>query len=161
MRRGSFATVLMLAVVPLLVGCGDDDEDTTAPEPTFDLTFVGDDTFQGAHGGQTLHVGIFHPATGALVANDQGTVSATADPSFEFTFMGILAQGESYRLDYWIDSNFGGGGEGSCDPPATDHQWRITVSTVTADVTIADTHRPGETQSVCGGANNVGNDPGY
>lgn len=158
-RRRSPAHVLLLALIPLLAGCGDDE--TTGPEGTLDLTFTGDDTFQGAHGDQAIHVAIFHQGTDAMVANDQGTVSANSNPSFEFTFMEVLAEGESYHLDYWIDSNFNGGTEGSCDPPENDHQWRMEVSSVSGDVTIADTHRPTETENVCGDTGDSGVDPGY
>lgn len=162
MNRLSFVASLML--MPLLASCGGDDGGTTAPdepEATFDLTFTGDDTFHDAHGGQTLHVGIKDAESGALVASDQGTVSSSADPSFEFTFADALTEGESYYLDYWIDSNFDGGTEGTCGPPVDDHQWRIDVTSVTEDVTIADTHRPSETEDVCGTSDDSGSDPGY
>lgn len=162
MRRLSFAAALML--MPLFVGCGGDDGGATGPEETeatFDLTFTGDDTFHGAHGGQTIHVGVKEQGSGALVTSDQGTVSSSADPSFEFTFTGALTEGDSYYLDYWIDSNFSGGMEGSCGPPEDDHQWRIPVPSVSADVTIDDTHRPSETEDVCGSSGDSGSDPGY
>lgn len=163
MRRRSFVTVSLLALLPLMAACSDDGDTPTDPETpaaTFDLTFTGDDTFQGAHGGQTIHVGVKRASNGELVASDQGTVSSTANPSFEFTFADVLVEGESYNLDYWIDSNFNGGTEGSCDPPETDHQWRLTVSSVTADVTVDDTHRPTETEDVCGTSDGT-TDPGY
>lgn len=161
MSRGSFVSVLLLALVPVLAGCGDDEAPTGPPTGTLDLTFTGDETFQGAHGGQSIHVGIFHQGTSELVASDQGTVSSSANPSFEFTFVDALAEGESYRVEYWIDSNFNGGTEGTCDPPENDHQWRLDVPSVTDDVTIADTHRPTETEDVCGGSDDSGSDPGY
>lgn len=157
MRRAPIAFVLALALVPLLSGCGDD-EAPTVPQGTLDLTFTGDDSFQGAHGGQSIHVGLKHRATGQLVASDQGTVSSSANPSFEFTFPNALAEGESYDLEYWIDSNFNGGTEGSCDGPETDHQWRISVGPASQDVTVADTHRPTETEDICAGTSG---DPGY
>lgn len=161
MRRASFIAFLLFALAPVLVGCGDGNGPTdTGPTPTYDLTFTGDETFQGAHGGQTLHVGVRNQATGELVASDQGPVSATAVPSFSFTFEDVLVEGRSYDLEYWIDSNFGGGTEGECDSPDVDHQWRIAVSQVSGSVTVEDTHRPGDTQNVCGGGNG-GTDPGY
>lgn len=162
MYRRSFVVLLLAALLPLAAGCEDGSTGPPAPpEGTYDLVFTGDATFQGAHGGQTLHVGVVHDGTGELVASDQGTVSSSADPAFEFTFPSVLAEGESYRLEYWIDSNFGGGTEGSCDPPETDHQWRIVVPSVTEDVTVADTHRPTETENVCGDDGSGGGDPGY
>lgn len=165
MRRRTFVSALLLVLLPLAIACGGYDDTATAPEvpeATLDLTFTGDATFQGPHAGQTIHVGIVHPATSMLVDSDQGVVSSSEDPSFSFTFVDVLAEGETYRLDYWIDSNFNGGTEGTCDPPENDHQWRIDISSVTGDVTIADTHRPGETQNVCGGSDDSGgSDPGY
>lgn len=162
MRQGSFARIALLALLASVAACGGDEPTVPQlPEGTLDLTFTGDDTFQGAHGGQTIHVGVVHQGTSTLVASDEGTVSSGSAPTFAFTFAGILAEGESYHLDYWIDSNFNGGTQGACDPPATDHQWRIDVGPVTDDVTIADTHRPAETEDVCGSTDDGTGDPGY
>jgi hypothetical protein len=147
MKRASFASVLLLALAPLLVGCGDDEP--TDPEVTYDVTFTGDATFQGAHGGQAIQVAVVEQG-GEVVAQDEGTVSAEEDPSFEFTFPDAVVAGTSYDLVYWIDSNFAeGAAEGVCEDPGIDHQWRIEIGTVNAPVTINDTHRPGETESVC------------
>ena len=153
-----------LFVLPLLlmgiVACdGDDPVDTTT---TYDLAFTGDDTFQGAHGGQTIHVGI-REGSGTLVASETGTVSSSADPSFSFTFTNVLEEGEDYDLEYWIDSNFGDGGtQGVCDPPNVDHQWKIDIAAVMDDVTIDDTHRPTETEEICGtSGDGDGGGPGY
>lgn len=143
--------VAFVALLTLLAGCGDEttEPEPPAPSPTYDLTFTGDSTFHSAHGGQTIHVGVFNQESGEMVADTVGTVSADASPAFEFTFTDALGEGESYNLDYWIDSNFGGGEDGSCDSPDVDHQWRITLSSVTENVTINDMHRPSETESVC------------
>lgn len=148
MKHVPFVAIIMIALAPLLVGC-DDDDDPAGPEPTYDLTFTGDATFQGAHGGQNIAVAVVEQATGEVVAEDSGTVSADADPSFSFTFADALEQGASYYVDFWIDSNFAGGQAGSCDDPEIDHQWRLTVGAVNDDVTLDDTHRPGDIQSVC------------
>lgn len=152
MTRASFTATLLLALVPILAGC-DDDEDTGDPtgpgDETYSVTFTGDDTFQGAHGGQSIMVAIVEAGTGTVVAEDDGTVSGDADPTFEFTFTDVLEEGTSYNLDYWIDSNFGGGEEGTCDPPENDHQWRISLGEADSDETVDETHRPGETESVC------------
>lgn len=153
--RGGATFVAFLA---LLAGCGD--EATEPPTPTYDLTFTGDSTFHSAHGGQTIHVGVFNQGSGEMVADTVGTVSAETDPAFEFTFTDVLAEGESYNLDYWIDSNFGGGDQGSCDSPDVDHQWRIALSSVAGSETVDDTHRPSETESVCSSSSS-GTDPGY
>lgn len=148
MKRVLFASVLLLALAPVLVGCGDDEE-TTEPEVTYDLTFTGDATFQMAHGDQDIHVAVVEQGSGEVVAEDDGVVSADDDPVFSFSFPDVLVAGNSYFLDYWIDSNFDGGDVGTCDPPVDDHQWRIEITDVNSAEVINDVHRPGETESVC------------
>lgn len=146
MKHVSFIAMSLIAFTAFLAGC---DDDPTDPMATFDLTFSGDATFQGAHGGQAIMVAVVEQATGAVIAEDAGTVSANADPSFSFTFNDVLEEGTSYYVDYWIDSNFAGGEAGTCDAPEIDHQWRIAVSAVNEDVTLAETHRPADIESVC------------
>jgi hypothetical protein len=138
---------LFLLVIPMvpLAAC---DDDGTDPAVTFDLVFEGEASFQNAHGGQAIHVALVQG--GSVLTTRDGTVSGTDDPAFAFTLSGALTEGQAYELHYWIDSNFGGGTVGVCDPPTNDHQWRLTVPAVTADVTIEDTHRPTETEDVCG-----------
>ena len=117
-----------------------------------DLEFRGDATFQGAHGGQTLTAAVARADDGAAVVTKETTVSSSEDPAFELSFPGALLRGESYELHYWIDSNFGGGTVGICDPPANDHQWNVDLGETPDDedtVTFADVHRPTETSSVC------------
>ena len=128
---------------------------------SFDLAFTGDATFQTAHGGQTVNVSVIRSSSGVsggelVVATATGTVSSSEDPTFSFDFPGVLTRGMEYHLDYWIDSNFGGGTEGTCDPPENDHQWRIDFGPVTEAVTIADQHRPGEVESICSGGSGDG-----
>lgn len=84
-----------------------------------------------------------------IVANQATVVSASDDPSFSLSLPGVITLNQEYELHYWIDSNFGGGTAGVCDPPETDHQWRLEFGPVTDDVVQADTHRPTETESVC------------
>ena len=145
MRRSSFAFTLALPLFLIgLAACGD--EDPVEPTERFDLTFSGDASFQGPHGGQTIQMALVRVDLRVTVIS---VVSATADPSFSFNFPGRLNPGEEYHLDYWIDSNFGGGTPDTCDPPGNDHQWRIDIGVATDDVVIEDTHRPTETESVC------------
>lgn len=120
-----------------------------------DLTFSGDDSFQGPHGGQDISVSLIRSSDGAVVATQNGVVSATANPSFSFSFAGIPIIGEAYEMQYWIDSNFGGGSVGVCDAPSIDHQWIINIAAVANDVDIVDTHRPGELDDVCGSSTPV------
>lgn len=150
MVRTTFASVLVLPILAVgLAGCGDDDEGgMTGPTGPFDFTFQGDASFQGAHGGQEIHV-VVEGSAGEVVASETGAVSSSADPSFSFTFSDLLDEGEDYQLKYWIDSNFNGGTAGVCDPPENDHQWSMSIPAATDDVRVTDTHRPTETASVC------------
>ena len=155
MRASSF--VLGFAVPVLLVGLVGCEKANAFEQPPgpFDLTFSGDASFQGAHGGQGIEVAVVNRETGEVIDMASGTVSATADPSFQFSFPDALQRGEHYFIDYWIDSNFGGGTAGTCDPPATDHQWRNELpretdpNGVVANAIMPDVHRPTETESVC------------
>ena len=54
-----------------------------------------------------------------LRVTGSSVVSATADPSFSFNFPDRLNEGKTYHLDYWIDSNFGGGTPEPAIRPAT------------------------------------------
>lgn len=65
--------------------------------------------------------------TGRVVARDSATVSGGA---FSFAWSGLLLDDVAYRLDYYADFN----GNDQCDPPSTDHAWRVDLGTVTADV---------------------------
>lgn len=138
----AFNVVLLAAV---LLGGGS----TAMAADSSDLTFGGDSTFHGAHGGQPIQVAVVRADDGEVVARESGTVSETDDPSFSFTFPGILENGQSYEVHYWIDSNFGGGSAGACDPKAQDHQWNVSLGSVDGDVSHTEEHRPAETSDVC------------
>lgn len=137
----------LAAVLVLATGACDDDP--VAVEGPFDLTFSGDATFQNAHGGQTLRVAVISGETGLVVAEDETTVASSGAASFTFTFLNVLDEDATYQIHYWIDSNFGGGNADVCDGTDADHQWALQLSSVTSDVAIEDTHRPGETADVC------------
>ena len=149
-------TVMVALSTVGLTAC-DDDNEILDPADEYDLTFSGDDTFNGAHGGQTVYVVLETQLEGTEVETANAVVSAAADPAFTFELDGVLSAGESYVIKYWIDSNFGGGTAGTCDAPSVDHQWRIdpfdeaSLSNVSGPVTIVDTHRPTEVQDVCSG----------
>ncbi|MGK7311759.1 MAG: hypothetical protein ACN0LA_05920 [Candidatus Longimicrobiales bacterium M2_2A_002] len=145
MKSGMF---VFLAAMTLVGAACDEYGTDPGMEGPYTLTFAGDASFQGAHGGQMIRAALVG-ADGAVEARMEGTVSETGDPSFSFTFDDALTEGQSYELHYWIDSNFGGGALLVCDDPDTDHQWRIAVDPATEDRTITDTHRPGATESVC------------
>jgi hypothetical protein len=135
---------MLLAVAVLLLGGS-----TAMAADSSDLIFSGDGSFHGAHGGQPIHVAVVRTDDGEVVATQSDTVSKTADPSFSFTFSGVLENGKPYEVHYWIDSNFGGGTEGVCDPKARDHQWNVPLGTVNANVSHTEKHRPAETSDVC------------
>ena len=94
-------------------------------------------------------VAVVRTSDGVVVAQETGSVSATADPAFSFTWLGLLEEGEAYQVHYWIDSNFGGGTVGVCDPKANDHQWSVDIPAVAGDVTITEAHNPANTVDVC------------
>lgn len=150
--RTVLALILMGSVAMPLAACGDDDDgdDGTTPQGPFSLVFAGDASFQGAHGGQEIHAAVVRPTSSSpVVASQTATVSASADPSFSFTFPGVLEQGEAHQVHYWIDSNFQGGQEGVCGPMDDDHQWSVVLQPASDDVTHTEAHMPAETESVC------------
>ncbi len=146
MKRTACVTSLCVGLLVALGACGDDEVTT----PTaFQLTFQGDVSFQGPHAGHSIAVAVVQASDGAVIAEQTGTVSATADPAFSFTFTSVLVNGVAYEVHYWIDSNFGGGTAGVCDPKAIDHQWNVAIPAVAADVTIAEIHDAANTVDVC------------
>lgn len=155
MNSSTFVPAVLVSALFLLTVACENDATFTPPSGPFDLTFSGDASFQGAHGGQDIEVAVIDANSGQTVETASGTVSATDDPAFEFFFEDALTRGEHYFIDYWIDSNFAGGSAGTCDPPANDHQWRNLLPRATdpdgvvANAIMPDVHRPGETESVC------------
>lgn len=145
MKQTSMSTILPLVVAALLLGSSP----AATGNSSSDLVFQGDSSFQGAHGGQAVEVAVVRAGTGEVVASESDTVSKTEDPSFSFTFSGVLEEGEGYEVHYWIDSNFGGGSSGTCDPKSQDHQWNVSLGSVEGDVTHTEKHQPAETSDVC------------
>ncbi|MFM9269596.1 hypothetical protein ACJ7V3_04940 [Halomonas elongata] len=114
-----------------------------------DLTFQGDASFGGPHGGQSIQVALIDTASGEVLGMESGEVSADADPAFAFDFPGALQEGGSYAVHYWIDSNFGGGSVGSCDEMQNDHQWNVPIEADGGDVSHVESHDPSTLASVC------------
>ena len=110
--------------------------------------FEGDASYQGPHAGHAISVALVS-AGGTVVDTRTGTVSGTSDPAFSFTFEDDLTEGATYSVEYWIDSNFDGGTAGVCDPPANDHQWRLSVPTVVGDFVLTADHDAEEVVDVC------------
>jgi len=142
------SSALVVLVLALLVGaaCSEDEIVGTGP---YDLTFNLDASFQGAHGGQDIGIALVRASDASVVAQASGTVSATQDPSFSFSRTAVLQDGVTYEVHYWIDSNFGGGTAGVCDPKANDHQWSVELLSVSNDVTMTVMHQPALTEDVC------------
>ena len=139
----------LLTFAAFAMACDGDDEPTPPGAGPFDLTFEGDATFQTPHGDQLLYAAVVRSSNGTVVARDTATISDSEDPSFSFTFANVLQAGTSYRIHYWIDSNFMDGTVGVCGPPADDHQWNIEVPVASADVTVTETHDASATMDVC------------
>ncbi|MBB3139412.1 hypothetical protein [Halomonas organivorans] len=114
-----------------------------------DLTFQGDASFQGPHGGMPIQAALVDTASGDTIAVETGEVSADADPSFTFTFPGALTDDGSYAVHYWIDSNFGGGTAGNCDDMQHDHQWSVPIQPTGGPVTHTEHHDPSAQTAVC------------
>ena len=134
--------------VCLLVALGACVESTTTPSDPSSLTFQGDASFQGPHGNQDIFVALIRTSDGAQALRT-GTVSATVDPAFSFSFPSLLRVGAAHQVHYWIDSNFSGGTVGVCDPKANDHQWNVASPAVAGDVTITEVHDAATTTDVC------------
>ena len=141
MKRTLLVTSLCVGLLVAVGACGDD--------LTFQLIFEIDASFQGPHTGHAIMVAVVRTSDGAVVAQQTGSVSGTADPAFSFTSLGLLDEGETYQVHYWIDSNFGGGTVGVCDPKANDHQWNVAIAAVAGDVTITESHNAANTVDVC------------
>lgn len=113
------------------------------------MTFRLDTSFQVPHGGQMIEIALIRANDASVVVQQAGTVSATEDPSYEFTTSAVMQNGESYEVHYWIDSNFGGGTVGVCDLKAIDHQWSTEFLSVSNDISFTTAHRPSLTEDVC------------
>ncbi|ATJ81505.1 hypothetical protein ACFPTY_00870 [Halomonas beimenensis] len=136
------AARLALLALPLVAGAA------LASEGQ-DLTFQGDASFQGPHGGQAIQAAVVDTATGDTIAVKTGEVAADADPAFSFVFTGALMEGGSYAVHYWIDSNFGGGSPGQCDDMQHDHQWSVPIEAGAGPVTHTEGHDPSAQSAVC------------
>ncbi|WP_242458030.1 hypothetical protein [Halomonas sp. YLGW01] len=114
-----------------------------------DLTFQGDASFGGPHGGQAIQAALVDTDSGEVLAVESGTVSADGAPAFSFSFPGALKAGGRYAVDYWIDSNFGGGTAGTCDGMQHDHQWHIPILAGEMATTHVERHDPSAQSAVC------------
>ncbi len=146
MDTESLAGSLRIATVAAVFACSGS---LALAAESYSLTFAGDASFSGAHGGQSIAAAVVASDSGEVIARQSGTVSGSDSPAFSLSFPEALTAGERYEVHYWIDSNFGGGSEGACDPKSQDHQWRVDLGTVNGDVTHTEQHAPGATADVC------------
>ena len=150
MRKSIRFAPALLAGLLILSACSDDDDPavTTAMVPTYTLTFMGSGFTP--HVNQTLTAAAVTSAGTAVLP--AGTTTVAADGMFSLPLADVLMTGVIYNVDFWIDSNFGGGTAGTCDSPAIDHQWRLAVNggaVIAGPVTVTDIHNPATIQSVC------------
>ena len=150
MKRTTAVISLCAALLVAVGACGED--------PTFQVVFDIDETFLGPHADQAITVAVVRTSDGVVLDEQTGTVSATEDPedpedpkdpAFSYTSLDLLEFQEVYEVHYWIDSNFGGGTVGVCDPPANDHQWSVAIPAVAGDVTIHESHDAATLGDVC------------
>ncbi|NYT72744.1 hypothetical protein HZU72_09925 [Halomonas sp. QX-2] len=120
-----------------------------AANENYDLTFEGDGTFLIPHQGNSVHAAIVDIHANEVVAKQSDTISGTGEPAFTFQFSEIFEEGKLYDLHYWIDSNFGEGSVGSCDPIDIDHQWRIAFTNISDNITEVTQLAPEEQAPVC------------
>jgi hypothetical protein len=120
---------------------------------TFPLTFVADSSYVPPHSGQPFKAALVHGSDTTaeeILAGNVGTVAGAN--AISVTFSERLIIDEPYTVKLWIDSNFGGGTVGTCDPKANDHQWSFTIpSTFASHPTTftAPTHSGATTVDVC------------
>ena len=143
-RNTSLAIILLT-----IAACGGGDGDTSYDPGPYQLTFSLDDSFHAPHGNQPIRIALVRLTDGFVVAEDSGTVSATANPSFTFTTAAIIERGVSYAVHYWIDSNIGGGILGVCDATTFDHQWSTEFFTPTNNIDLTVGYQPALVEYVC------------
>lgn len=141
---------IVLAIL-LLTACGGDESsgDTVYDPGPYTLTFSLDESFQVPHGDEPIRIALVRLSNGLVMAEDVGTVSATANPSYSFTTAAVMERGVSYAVHYWIDSNINGGTSGLCDATDFDHQWSTEFFTVTNDINFTVGYEPGFVEYVC------------
>jgi len=148
--RKSIPAALLVLAPTCLATCGDGSDNPVDHTGPFAVRFALDATFQVPHGGDPIHWALVRAASGSIVAEGSGTVSATADPSFSFATGDVMERGVGHEIRYWIDSDIGGGTPGVCDPPAIDHQWSTELLSPTNDVDLTVAYNPGLIEDVCG-----------
>ncbi len=148
MKRFLCVNNLCVALLVTLGACTGSSPVSGPPIGPHDLTIVGDASFHGSHGDQSISIALVG-FDEILLGQTSTTVSSSEEPSFSFTFRGVLRNGLSYQVHYWIDSNDGGGSEGTCDPPVIDPQWSGASFRPLMDVAFIVVHDDANNSEVC------------
>lgn len=143
-----FYLVLVCLAIAACDEDGGGDVNVTDPGP-YELTFYLDASFQVPHGNQPIRIALVRLSDGVAIAENNGVISATDDPSFSFIVQAIMTRETSYAVHYWVDSNIGGGTLGVCDPATIDHQWSVEFFTVTNDINFTVSYEPNLIEYVC------------
>ena len=81
MKRTLLITGLCAGLLVAMGACGGSE---------YQLIFAIDASFQGPHPDHDIAVAVVRTSDGAVVAQQTGSVSGTADPAFSFTSLGLL-----------------------------------------------------------------------
>ena len=117
MKPTGLVTSLWVGLLVALGACGDDSTGGDPSDVKFELTIVGDASFQGPHGGDVLTR--VTRRTGAPADEYQRSIGAILSPSvgtIGFSGRTSVRLGEAYQIYLWIDSNIGGGTVGFVTP---------------------------------------------
>ena len=147
--RKTMAHIVVGFYMSLLVALGACDNPIDPSDVRFEMTFTGDASFQGPHAGDMLTVRRWRIDGPSSELGSTHTIPDPSQDNVGFSFRGSLVSGQGYDIYLWIDSNVGGGSVGVCDPPATDHQWRVRIPPVTGEVNIIFPHDDTTVTEVC------------
>jgi hypothetical protein len=147
---------LLLVACSSILGDSDSDENVVCDGVTddsvqFELFIWGDASFQSPHADDLLLTTMSCTGGDGFLGSGGGSSGPLSPPTdtISFGFGSTVDSGATYQIYIWIDSNIGGGTVGVCDPPAIDHQWIVTIPTVTEDVNIIFSHDDATVTDVC------------
>ena len=107
----------------------------------YDLTFGTIDFGVAVHDGQ--HIEMILLDAGSMTEITGSRQSKTViDGGFSFSFAAILEPAVSYALVFFTEVGGGSFLNGVCDPPTSDHAWKIDIPAVTGHVDIQVSHTP-------------------
>ena len=96
----SHSSALLILVLAFAASSACNDEEPTDPTGPFRLTFNLDASFQDPHGGQSIAVAIVRTSDASVIAQANGAVSATEDPSFTWSTGPVMQAGIDYEVHY-------------------------------------------------------------